>query len=109
MLRVIRWLSSSVRQFKQGCAEDKDEGCKVKDEVDALTAFTSSFRLHPCSYDAPVPFIIASRLALNSVPGFHSGYLSPCATVWPTMKRSCASSTAPDKSQSGLTSSEGLW
>jgi len=32
--------------------------------------------------DAP-PFIISSRLVLNSDPAFHSGYLSACATRYP--------------------------
>src|SRR5215213_4683082 len=31
-------------------------------------------------------FTIASRLALNSVPGFHSGQASPLATARPTRK-----------------------
>ena len=57
------------------------------------------------------PFLlsISSRRALNSVPGFHSGYLSPSATLSPTWKSSLTSSTAPAISQSGFTSSEGLW
>ncbi len=53
-------------------------------------------------------FNISSRRALNSVPGFHSGHFSPCATRWPTWKSRRRSSTAPDKSQSGFTSSETL-
>jgi hypothetical protein len=40
------------------------------------------------------PFIISSRLALNSDPAFHSGYLSPCATRYPIIVSNCASSTS---------------
>jgi hypothetical protein len=46
---------------------------------------------------------------LNSLPGFQVGRLSPLATVQPTWKRRRRSSTAPDKSQSGLMVSETLW
>src|SRR5687768_12411577 len=44
----------------------------------------------------------ASRFALNSVPGFHSGHVSVSATEYPTMNSSRRSSTAPVRSQSGL-------
>ena len=36
-----------------------------------------------------------SRFALNSVPGFHCGNASACATAKPTWKSTRASSTAP--------------
>src|SRR6185369_2522701 len=62
-----------------------------------------------CDARAQLPFNIASRLALNSDPAFHSGYLSPCATRYPIIVSNCASSTAPVRSQSGFTSSETLW
>jgi hypothetical protein len=52
---------------------------------------------------------IASRLALNSVPGDHSGNLVVLATLYPTVNSNWVSSTAPLKSQSGFISSEGLW
>src|SRR5262249_19739808 len=60
----------------------------------------------PCQ--RPALLIIASRLALNSVPAFHSGYLSVFATRYPTVINSRKSSTAPERSQSGFISSEGL-
>ena len=51
----------------------------------------------------------ASRAALNSAPGFHSGQASDYAARQPTARSKAASSTAPLRSQSGSTSSEGLW
>ena len=54
-------------------------------------------------------FMVASRTWRNSVPGFHSGYTAPRATMSPTSRSSRASSTAPDRSQSDFTSSLGLW
>src|SRR5262245_47415357 len=54
-------------------------------------------------------FSIASRVALNSLPGFHSGNFAAFATLKPTRNSSCASSAAPMRSQSGFTSSEGAW
>ncbi len=54
-------------------------------------------------------FIISSRFALNSVPGFHCGYRLSCATLYPISKKTRRSSTAPERSQSGFTSSDGLW
>ena len=53
-------------------------------------------------------FSISSRRALNSEPGFHSGYSESVATLNPTWKSSRASSAAPDRSQSDLISSETL-
>ena len=55
------------------------------------------------------PFSRAARIARNSVPGFHSGQTLPCATARPTPNSSCASSTAPLRSQSAFTSSLTLW
>ena len=52
---------------------------------------------------------MASLLALNSAPGFHSGSTRSLATVYPSRKKSCESSTAPLISQSARTSSDGLW
>lgn len=48
---------------------------------------------------------LASRRALNSVPGRHSGHFSPLATCQPTISSSWRSSIAPARSQSGRTSS----
>src|SRR6185437_1866292 len=53
--------------------------------------------------------IIESRRALNSVPGFQVGSESALATVSPTLNSTRKSSTAPDRSQSGDTSSDGWW
>ena len=51
---------------------------------------------------------IASRFALNSLPGFQSGNLSACATRWPTANRTRRSSRVPVRSQSGITTSSGV-
>jgi hypothetical protein len=54
-------------------------------------------------------FIMASRFALNSVPGFHCGIAGCCATTYPTRNNTRVSSTAPLRSQSGFTWSLTLW
>lgn len=51
----------------------------------ALPFWKSASRADPFSHVAQLyglanPRIVSSRLALNSVPGFHSGNLSPWAT-----------------------------
>jgi hypothetical protein len=50
-----------------------------------------------------------SRRARNSEPGFQVGHSVPFATSSPTAKSSRVSSTMPAMSQSGFTSSLGLW
>ena len=55
------------------------------------------------------PFSAWSRFALNSLPGFHSGIFSACAMRYPTAKYTFKSSRMPLRSQSGLTTSAGLW
>jgi hypothetical protein len=58
-----------------------------------------------------VPYFpsIASRRALNSLPGFHSGGVSALATSRPIANSSCASLTPPSKVHSGLMTSLGWW
>ncbi len=51
----------------------------------------------------------ASRAARNSFPARHSGHLVAPATRYPIVKSSLRSPMAPDMSQSGLISSDGLW
>ncbi len=53
--------------------------------------------------------IIASRVALNSQPGFQVGQVSPWATSRPSSKSNRSSGTAPRKSHQGLISSLTLW
>ena len=52
---------------------------------------------------------IASRLALNSVPDFHSGHFDVLATSRPSSKKRRVSVAAPSKSHHGLISSLTLW
>src|SRR6185436_8430470 len=96
-----------VLNYAEG-ATDETDPCK--------SIYTDPFHLwllrrSVYGVDGPpaAPFIIASRLALNSDPTFHSGYLSPCTTRYPIIISNCASSIAPVRSQSGLISSETLW
>jgi hypothetical protein len=54
-------------------------------------------------------FSIASRLALNSAPGFQAGHCGPLATSVPRSKKRRVSRAAPEKSHQSLISSVTLW
>ena len=51
----------------------------------------------------------ASLIARNSLVSLHAGHTSPAASCAPMWYRNVRSSSAPDRSQSGFTSSDTLW
>ena len=70
-------------------------------------------RRHASGHAPAIPAVYlgrcASRIARNSLVSLHAGHSSPAASRAPMWYMKVRSSRAPDRSQSGFTSSDTLW
>ena len=82
----------------------------LEPDASPLGRFSSSLAsTGPATDHCPPAGRCCSRTALNSEVGLHSGHASLSANVEPSSYMNARSSIAPERSQSGFTSSDTLW